>query len=222
MIGVLIPAYHAGDSLGQLLTEVLACITKEELLVVDDGSMDSTPAVCREFGVDCFRHEQNQGKGAALRRGYAIWERRGAKAVITLDADGQHVPAEMEAFRQAWREGAGLVIGDRDLSRAKMSPDRRLSNRLSTWLLNRRTGLSLVDSQCGYRLLDMKLWKKLSLSGSHFDLESEVVIEAAKQGAVIQQVPVSQRPAREASSINRMRDSLRFLRCLGRTTNGSL
>jgi glycosyltransferase involved in cell wall biosynthesis len=222
MIGVLIPASHAGESLAQLLAEVLDCITVQELLVIDDGSQDMTPKVCADFGVDCFCHEQNQGKGAALKRGYAIWERRGAEAVITLDADGQHVPAEMEAFRQAWRDGAQLVIGDRNLGRAKMSPDRRLSNRTSTWLLNRRTGLSLVDSQCGYRLLDMKLWKDLSLFGSHFDLESEVVIQAARLGAVIQQVPVSQRPAREASSINRFRDSLRFLRCLGRTTNGSL
>lgn len=223
MIGVLIPSYRSAGTLPALLDEVLCHVDPEQVLVIDDGSADGSELHCRERGVDCFSHSVNQGKGAALRRGYGIWQRRGAEAVITLDADAQHDPASIPDFLHVYRELApDLVIGDRGIDHTPMDWDRRFSNRTSTWLLNRRTGFRLRDSQCGYRLLSMELWGRMRPAGDHFELESAILLEAARLGATIEQVPVTQRVAREPSRISRAKDIWRFVCCLRKGDDGSL
>jgi len=211
-VAVLIPARDAEHSLPALLEELCLALPGLPVLVVDDGSRDHTARMAVEGGAECFRHLRNQGKGAALRRGWDLLFRRGHKAVICLDADGQHDPAQAPAFVDKWRkEGADLLIGDRDLRHAVMAWDRRLSNRLSTRLLAWRCGLPLRDSQCGYRLLGRHLWERLRLRGTAFELESEILLQAAALGAKVAHVPVTQRPSAAGSHVRRLPDSARFV-----------
>jgi len=211
-VAVLIPARQAAASLPGLLGELRRALPGAPVLVLDDGSVDGTAAAARAQGAEVFSHATGQGKGAALRRGWDLLFRRGHEAVLCLDADGQHDPAEAGRLLECRaREGAQLVVGDRGLDHAAMAWDRRLSNRLSTLLLNRASGLRLKDSQCGYRLLDRALWERLELRGRAFDLESELLLQAARLGVPVAQVPVTQRPARVPSHVKRLPDSWRFL-----------
>lgn len=211
-VAILIPARDAAGSLGQVLVELAQAMPGLPVLVVDDGSLDSTAQVARDGGAELFTHLHSQGKGAALRRGWDLLFTRGHQAVLSLDADGQHDPAEGPSFVQLWREASpDLILGDRGLGRTPMAWDRRLSNRLSTALLAWRTGLPLRDSQCGYRLLDHALWRRLRLRSRAFDLESEVLLQAAVLGATLRHVPVTQRASRAGSHIHRVPDSARFL-----------
>ncbi len=211
-LAVLIPAYHAERSLPALLGELRAALPAAPVLVLDDGSCDGTAACATAAGAEVFSHLRNQGKGAALRRGWDLLFKRGHAAVLCLDADGQHDPAEAWRFVDLWaREQPDLIIGDRGLAAAPMGWDRRLSNRLSTRLLNQASGLELRDSQCGFRLLGHGLWQRVRLTGRAFDLESQLLLQAARLGATVRQVPVRQRPAEVPSHIRRLPDSLRFL-----------
>ena len=211
-VAVLIPACDAANSLPALLGEISRALPGLPVLVLDDGSRDGTAAAARAAGVEVFSHLERQGKGAALRRGWDLLFRRGHEAVLCLDADGQHDPAEGPRFLAHWERGAGeLLVGDRGLRSAPMAWDRRLSNLISTRLLVRRTGLPLTDSQCGYRLLARGLWERLVLEGRAFDLESEVLLKAAALGARVAQVPVNQRPGGAGSHVRRLPDTWRFL-----------
>ena len=114
-----IPAYQAAPTLAAV---VRATAQHLPVLVVDDGSTDGTSGVAREAGAEVLRQEPNQGKGAALRRGFAHALDGGASAVLTLDADGQHDPACVPDFLAAWRErGAPLIIGRRDFAQMPFS-----------------------------------------------------------------------------------------------------
>jgi len=227
---LLIPARDAAATLPRLLAEAAAALPGLPVLVVDDGSRDDTAAAARAGGAELFSHRTPQGKGAALRRGWDLLFRRGHAAVLCMDADGQHDPGEAPAFLDLWRrEGPELIVGDRGLARAPMAWDRRLSNRLSTWLLARRTGLPLRDSQCGFRLLAESLWERLDLRARAFDIESELLLQAAARGARLRHLPVRQRPTGAGSHVRRLPDTRRFLACLaadgrrrmgGKTTAG--
>jgi len=108
-----IPARDAASTIGGVVRGVRAALPGLAVLVVDDGSMDGTAAAARAAGADVIRHEVNRGKGAALQTGFDEAARRGAKRVLTLDADGQHDPAYAASLLRAL-DGSDLVIGSRD------------------------------------------------------------------------------------------------------------
>ena len=106
------------------------------VVVVDDGSTDDTAAAAEAAGATVLRQVPNAGKGAALRAGFRHALEAGADAVVTLDADGQHDPAEIPAFLAAFAAARPeLVIGQRDFG--AMPPVRRLSNTLGGWAVSR-------------------------------------------------------------------------------------
>ena len=127
---VVIPALNANPTIGRIVTESLAAA--REVLVVDDGSSDGTGAAAKAAGAMVIRHEINRGKGAALSTAFAWALERGYGAVVTLDADGQHVPAEIPRFIDCRREtGADLIIGSRRHLFAGMVRRRRMANLFS-------------------------------------------------------------------------------------------
>src|SRR6187455_2146409 len=122
----LIPGYQAGPWIGRVVAASRAYLP---VVVVDDGSTDDTAAQAEAAGATVLRQVPNAGKGAALRRGFRHALDAGAAAVVTLDADGQHDPAEIPAFLAAYEAARPeLVIGQRDFG--EMPPVRRLSNTL--------------------------------------------------------------------------------------------
>jgi glycosyltransferase involved in cell wall biosynthesis len=182
-----IPAYQAAPTL-----DAVVRATREHLpvLVVDDGSSDQTSAVAEAAGAEVIRQEPNQGKGAALRYGFAHALELGVRAVLTLDADGQHDPACAPDFLAAWRErGAPLIIGRRDFSQMPFS--RRLANNLGTQTFSWAVGRHIDDNQSGYRLIAQPLLAHLLESRENgFEFEVEMITDAIRAGLVIDWVPI--------------------------------
>jgi len=182
-----IPAYQAAPTL-----DAVVRATREHLpvIVVDDGSTDETSAVAEAAGAEVLRQEPNQGKGAALRRGFAHALESGIAAVLTLDADGQHDPACAPDFLAAWRErGAPLIIGRRDFGQMPWS--RRLANNLGTQTFSWAVGRHIEDNQSGYRLIAQPLLSHLlDSSEAGFEFEVEMITDAIRAGLVIDWVPI--------------------------------
>lgn len=182
-----IPAYQAARTLEAV---VRATARHLPVLVVDDGSTDDTSAVARSAGAEVLRQEPNQGKGAALRRGFAHALEVGAGAVLTLDADGQHDPACAPDFLEAWQvRRAPLVIGRRDFSQMPLS--RRIANNLGTAVFSWAVGRHIEDNQSGYRLIAPPLLPHLLASREDgFEFEVEMITDAIRAELVIDWVPI--------------------------------
>jgi glycosyltransferase involved in cell wall biosynthesis len=186
---VVIPALNANPTIARIVTEARSVY--EDVLVVDDGSSDGTGAAAATAGAQVVRHEVNQGKGAALSTAFAWALERGYEAVVTLDADGQHVPSEIPRFIDRWRAtGADLVIGSRRHLFGGMVRRRRMANIFSANAISFAAGRKIDDPQSGFRLYSANLLRNVQLKGTRFDAESEVIVRAGRQGMKIESIPI--------------------------------
>jgi glycosyltransferase involved in cell wall biosynthesis len=160
------------------------------VIVVDDGSADGTVRVAESAGARVVRQTPNQGKGAALRTGFRHALEEGAEAVVTLDADGQHDPAEIPGFVAAFQTGRPeIVIGCRDFG--AMPPLRRLANTLGSLVLRLALGVRIPDNQSGYRLVGRRVMEAMTSSAeSGFEFEVEMIAECLRRGWRIEWVPI--------------------------------
>jgi len=189
-LAVIIPAYNAERTVGNVVIE--ARRQHEPVIVIDDGSIDKTGDAARAAGATVvLRHDVNRGKGAALKTGFAWALDNGYGAVITLDADGQHLPSEIPKFiEQYTRGGEDLIIGGRAHLFMQMLPRRRNANRFSAWCIAQFSGADITDSQSGFRLYSACLLRALKLRTDGFDLESEVIVLAGKRKLRIVTIPI--------------------------------
>jgi len=194
----LIPAH---DEAARIAAVVAGAAAHLPVLVVDDGSTDGTAEVAAAARADVVRQQPNQGKGAALRAGFARALASGCAAVVTLDADGQHDPAEIPRFLDAWRAGhPALVIGRRDF--ARMPLVRRISNSIGGAVFSWAVGRSIPDNQSGFRLISRSLLEALAESReAGFEFEVEMITTAIRRGDTIAWVPISTIYADETSHI---------------------
>lgn len=189
MIVAIIPALNAERTLPRVVEEARKQI--EPVVVIDDGSSDRTGDVARAAGAMVLRHDVNRGKGAALKTGFAWALENGYDGVITLDADGQHLPSEIPKFvRERETGGADLIIGGRSHLFGEMIPRRRNANRFSAWCIAKSSGVPITDSQSGFRFYSEKLLRGLALRTDGFDLESEVIVRAGRRGFRIVTIPI--------------------------------
>ncbi len=193
-IAVLIPAYNEDESLGAVLGQIpsTVCGVETAVLVVDDGSRDRTGDVARDHGAVVARHVINRGGGAALRTGYRLMAESGAKIVVTLDADGQHLPSEMHKLVQPVLNGEVAVAhGSRVLGEAEAS---HFARELGIVFFNRMvsviTRTKVSDCSNGYRAVRTEVLPQLVLRQEQFHT-SEFLIEAIKRGVPAQEVPVT-------------------------------
>ncbi len=217
--GALIPAFNEAGHIDDVIRGVARHIPISNIMVIDDGSSDSTVSEAEATGVAVVRNPANLGKGATLLKGFELFAKMGGiEAVFTLDADGQHDPVEMPSFIDAFREKrADIVIGSRMADLEGMPALRRLTNRLTSAVISMRAGVRIDDSQSGYRLVRLAMMKKLHLVTRRFDLESEILIKAARLGAVIVSVPITTIYGEEKSKIDPLVDSWRFLKLVFRS-----
>jgi glycosyltransferase involved in cell wall biosynthesis len=207
-----IPAYNPGPELSRVLDAAARQLGRGQILVVDDGATDESGALARAAGVQVITHEVNQGKGAALRTGFTAALAAGAEWVFTLDADGQHDPAEMPAFLAAAAAGgADLWIGDRMQDTRDMPPLRRFANRSTSSIISWLAGQPIADSQSGYRLISARVLRSVDLRFDRFEAESEILIKASRAGFRIGSVPIRTIYGEEKSTIHPARDTLRFI-----------
>ncbi len=211
---VLIPGYNEAGRIGAVARRVLEFLP--DVVVVDDGSADATADEARAAGVAVLRHEVNQGKGAALATGFAYARAKGFAWVITLDADGQHDPADIPRFVEAYvRTGIPVLVGNRMGDTATMPRIRRWTNTYMSNLLSREMGQYVPDTQCGYRLYRIDVLPFLESHSTRFAAESESLLNVAARGLTIGPVPISviYLEGRE-SHIHPFRDTIRFFSML--------
>jgi len=225
VIVALIPAYNEAPRIGPVVTAAREHLA---VIVVDDGSSDGTAEVARAAGAIVIEQHPNQGKGAALRTGLRRAVADGADAILTLDADGQHDPAEIPAFLAAWRDlGAAtpdLVIGRRDFG--AMPFVRRLSNVLGRRAFSWAVGRDIPDNQSGYRLVSRRLaGAALASDERGFAFEVEQITTCIRMGGTIAWVPIRTIYAGAPSHIRplvHLREFIRIVRQARRDARRSL
>jgi glycosyltransferase involved in cell wall biosynthesis len=163
------------------------------VIVVNDGSTDGTGKIlAAQTGIIVVTLPRNQGKGAALRGGFAEAEKRGFTHAITIDADGQHATGEMPEFAAAARrQPEALVIGVRDLAKERAPRGRRVTNNISSFWFKVETGMALADTQCGYRCYPLPAINRLRVKSQRYAYELEVMVKAAWAGVPLVAQPVS-------------------------------
>lgn len=215
-IHVLIPAYKAADDLNNFLSSLLTIVPNNRICVVDDASHDGTESVCSHYKVECLRQDINEGKGGALKRGFAHLLNKDARWILTMDADGQHAVPDIALFLDAARKypDAGLIIGARSIKLTTMPPARIFSNTVTSAILSFMCGHKIVDSQCGYRMYSSELFKKINLRHKRFEMESEVILKACSAGFPVRFVPVQTLYCSNQSHISHIKDMLRWIRAV--------
>lgn len=215
-IVVVIPAYNEERNLARVLAA--ACAAGHDVLVVDDGSSDATPKLARQSPAEVIVHPENRGKGAAIRTAIRHALERGYEAALFMDADGQHLPAEIPLFANRFQEtGADIVLGTRMNDNAEMPWVRKVSNTFSSGVISLLAGTRVTDSQSGYRLLSARLLRKLKdRGGEGFDFESEMLIDAVRSGMTYAEVPITCVYGDETSYYHPVRDSIQFFALVAR------
>ncbi len=186
-IAAVIPSYQAAPSVGAVVRGTFEHLS--EVLVVDDGSTDATAEEARRAGARVISHPTNLGKGRALSTAFQDLFGRGFEAVLSLDADGQHLPEEIPKLLAA-RGGGDLILGVRDHLFGEMGAVRRLSNRLSSRAISFVAGQPLSDIQTGFRLYSKELIDTVGFPEARFEAESAVVVRASRRGFRVVTLPV--------------------------------
>lgn len=209
---VVIPAFNAERTVGDVVRGIQKVSPDLDVLVIDDGSTDDSAGAAEQAGADVVRHSCNMGKGAALRTGFQRFLEGSHKAVITLDADGQHSPDEIPALVDCWLEdGADIVVGTRKRSVGSMPLLRILTNTVSSWLVSLSAGSRIRDSQSGYRLITRPVIQEVRTDSLGYAAESEILIKAGSMGFHIGSAPISTIYEDEKSYIHPLKQPLLFL-----------
>lgn len=193
---VVIPAYNEAHTVRDVALRARQRCS--HVIVVDDGSTDGTAEVLAGLDVTVLRNEKNLGKAGSLYRGFERALAGGATGVITLDADGQHVPEEILLFiERALDDPGAFLIGARRRDQRKTSFWRYGANRVADFWIGWAAGAPIEDSQSGFRLYPATLLRTVDVPHERsrsFVFESEILIEAARRAIVIQNIPIAVMP----------------------------
>jgi len=190
-IVAVIPAYNEAGTIRDVAARVLRVLP--DLIVVNDGSSDSTREELAGLPVTTISNPTNMGKGASLARGFAIALAEGADAVVTLDGDAQHCPEDIPRLVEAAQAHPGrIIIGARLWDRGKVPPLRYIGNRFANFWVAWAAGFPVADSQSGFRLYPASLLRSVTVNPSgRFAFESEILIEAGRAGVRTTAVPIA-------------------------------
>jgi glycosyltransferase involved in cell wall biosynthesis len=194
LLSVVMPVYNERDTIEEIIRRVLAVPMRIELIVVDDGSKDGTrdilAALQRELGFRLFLQERNQGKGAALRRGF---ENVTGDLVIIQDADLEYSPEEYPDLVELICQGrADVVYGSRFLGRHRVFMfSHYLGNRVLTLLTNIMYNTMLTDMETCYKVMRSEVVRGMALQSNGFGIEPEMTAKIFKRGYRVYEIPIS-------------------------------
>lgn len=194
-VAVVIPALNEALRIREVVEGALAECAR--VIVVDDGSDDGTSELIADLPVTVLRHPERMGKGASLRDGFAEALRQGAKAVATMDGDGQHSAADIPRMVESANRHPGCVIVAARLRKRSCQPwYRRLGNDFGDWGIGWACGFRLVDTQSGQRLYPAAACAMEGVPGEGFVFEAQMLISAARRlGLGVVALPVDTRYA---------------------------
>lgn len=192
-LSVLIPVYNERDSITEILRRVAAVPVPKEIIVVNDCSRDGTAEILDGLSIEGLRvihHQQNQGKGAAIRT--ALKAATGELALIQ-DADLEYDPDEyVKLLHPILHDHARVVYGVRNLSGQKWLF--RNGNRFLSWVTGLLYGATVHDMETCYKLIPTELFRELDIRCNRFDLEPEITAKLLRRGYHIHEVSISYRP----------------------------
>ncbi|WP_135829371.1 glycosyltransferase family 2 protein [Halorussus halobius] len=214
-----IPAYNEENGIGSTVLGVKRYA--DDVVVVDDGSTDRTPAILEQADVTVLRHERNRGKGAAVRTLFAHAQRTDCDALVVLDGDGQHDPTDVPRLAgPVVDEEADVVVGSRYLDGGEDDETplhRRLGQLLLDFATARVTGSELTDTQSGYRALSPDALDAISITTDGMGVESEMLDAATSEGLTVTERPIDARyDELDGQTHNPIRHGLAVLAFLGR------
>mgnify|MGYP000039904367 CR=1 FL=1 len=189
---VIIPTYNNQNTLKRVIDGVLEIVPKHAVIIVNDGSTDKTEEILKEYASDLviLKNDPNAGKGLALRKGFKKAFELGFENAITIDSDGQHFPSDIPLLIEKAIEHKGAVImGSRNMQQDGVPQKSSFGNKFSNFWFKIETGISLPDTQTGFRIYPLKPISKMHLFTKKFELEIEVIVRLAWRR--VKFVPVS-------------------------------
>ena len=218
-VSIIIPAFNEQKNIGDTLKKT--CNVAEsspfpcEIIVVDDGSTDLTVNLAKQHEVTVLTNGANEGKGAALRRGFA--HARG-EILITMDADGSHDPEDIPTLLSPVLNGATLAIGSRFASEEGKRSTTRLNlfgNGLISLSIMLLTARQITDSQSGFRAMRRAFLRELNLTSDRYEVETEVLVKALMNGCHVREVPLRTNKRKNGHShLNPLSDGLKIMKTL--------
>jgi glycosyltransferase involved in cell wall biosynthesis len=187
---VLVPTFNNAQTLPAVLDSLLEYT--DQIVVVNDGSTDATTDVLEKFkALAVVSYPVNQGKGHALRTGFRKALELGYEYAITIDSDGQHFAEDLPKFiDKLENHPAAIVMGVRNMEQASVPGKSSFGHKFSNFWFKVETGLTINDTQSGYRLYPIKLIKDFKFITPKYEFEIEVLVRAAWNGIEITEVPV--------------------------------
>lgn len=186
-VAVVMPAYNEEKTVGNIVRK-----TKKygKVIVVDDCSNDNTSKEARKAGAAVVaRHSVNKGLGSALRTGFSKAFDMKADIVVTIDADGQHKPEEIQKFIRLIEDGYDFVLGERDLSAYPFV--KKFGNFFLNRITNFVSGTHLSDTESGFRAFRASGLKKLYLKAQRYEIAVEIVFEVGRNKLKHTSVPIT-------------------------------
>ena len=207
-ISVIIPAKNEAASIGDVVGRIRSAFPKAEVLVVDDGSSDRTPALARESGATVITHPQSLGNGAAVKAGARA---AAGEVLVFLDADGQHDPADIPRLLEKLDDGYDMVVGARSSS-SHANSARLAANGIYNVIASMITGHRIPDLTSGFRAVKADLFRKfLYLLPNGFSYPTTITMAFLRAGFPVTFLPIVAQKRKGKSHIKPIRDGIRFM-----------
>ena len=211
-IAAVIPFFNESRTIYQIVNNTLKYV--DCVIAVDDGSTDdSSSKIPESKNITLLKFKANRGKGFALREGLSEAVKKGYSQIITLDADLQHNPDEIPLLIYELNN-FDIVIGNRLNNLTNMPLQRKMSNKITSFLLSLKTGKKIIDSQCGFRAYRAEVIKNINTINNGYEAESEILIKASRRGYKIGFTDISTIYGNEQSKISPVQTTLNFVKVL--------
>ena len=211
-VAAVIPFYNESKTINRVVLETLKYVSF--VIAVNDGSTDGSPDnIPISEKVTLISYKRNRGKGYALRKGLEKGIEKGFLKLVTIDADSQHDPEEIPALISGLTN-YDIVIGNRLNDLKGMPLQRRISNKITSFLLSIKTGQKILDSQCGFRAYRAEVVKNITTVEDGYEAETEILIKASRHGYKIGFANISTIYGDEESKMMPIKTTFGFIKLL--------
>lgn len=194
------PAYNEEKYIGSVL--LLAQQYADEVIVVDDGSLDHTSKVANLAGVTVIRQGERKGYGMAIQTILAEAKKRKPDVLVIMDADSQHNPEEIPSLINAISKGFDIAIGSRRIGRDNIPPYRQFGQKILAYLTGILSGRKVSDTESGFRAYSKRAIAELELKERGMAVSAEIISAATQKGLRVAEVPVSAIYTKDGSTLN--------------------